>query len=484
MTSFDFLFHDRQHHLLFSSGTFLAVFGGFVAVWALLRGQRARLGLLLAFSYYYFYRCNGTLMLVLVALTVADWAIALQLGRTQTKQWRKTWLTGGILLNLGALAFFKYTNFFLANASVLTQTRLQPLEIFLPIGISFHVFQSISYLVDVHRRSFPPTRSLFEYALFLSFFPQVVAGPIVRASEFFPQIRLELRPTSEDVSAGLYRIVIGIFKKALLADYIGMYVDLVFGSPSAYSGPELLLGIYGYAAQIYLDFSGYTDIAIGLAAILGIRMPENFDAPYAATSMTQFWRSWHQSLSRWLRDYVYIPLGGNRHGSLRRYSNLMLTMLLGGLWHGASWTFVVWGGVHGAVLAIESGIRRKGGDGTGGGSRTRSIVGWFLTFHLVSGLWVLFRARDHERAWLIYRGVVEGWEPGRLIAIANARPWLFAAVAMGLIAAMLPRGTRSRGDYAFRRAPWPLQAAILAIVLLLVAEGADSEIQPFIYFQF
>ena len=391
MSFLDFLRHDPERHLLFSSGTFLGVFGLLVAIWALLRSGRARLGLLLAFSYYYYYRCNGVFMLVLVGLTVADFAIALQLDRTVGHRNRTLWLAGGITLNLGALAFFKYTNFFLANAAAVAHLPATPLAIFLPIGISFHVFQSISYLVDVHHRSFRPTRSLFEYALFLSFFPQVVAGPIVRAAEFFPQLRRSARPSSEEVSTGLYRILIGIFKKAVLADYIGLYVDLVFGTPQAYSGPEALLGIYAFAAQIYLDFSGYSDIAIGMALILGFRLPENFDAPYAATSITQFWRRWHLSLSRWLRDYVYIPLGGNRRGPMRRYANLMLAMLLGGLWHGASWTFVVWGGVHGVVLAIESWFRGKQGAEDRAGSWMRALVGWFVTFHLVSGLWVLFR---------------------------------------------------------------------------------------------
>ena len=474
--------HDPKHPLVFNSGTFFLLFTFFVMLWALMRGRNTlRLAWLLVFSLFYYYRCNGVFMLTLVALTAVDWAVALRVHREDDPRRRKLWLTVSIILNLGALGFFKYTNFFLRNGAELTGGTFEPLDIFLPIGISFHIFQSLSYLVDVYRREFEPTKSLFEYALFLSFFPQIVAGPIVRAPEFFSQIRPVREPDPADVAEGLYRVIQGVVKKALIADYVGLYSDLVFGAPITYSGPEVLLAIYAYSIQIYFDFSGYSDMALGMARILGIRISENFNSPYRATSITDFWRRWHISLSSWLRDYLYIPLGGNRRGPIRQYVNLMLTMLLGGLWHGASWNFVVWGGMHGVGLAVHKLVSTHW---PARGARWRSAVGWLITVHFVAALWVFFRARDFATARDVFSRLLVEWEPARIVTMAGVRRWLLVVLGTGMLFSVLPTVWSERLRGYFQRVPLPVRALVFLGVLQAVVQVSGTNIQPFIYFQF
>src|SRR6187200_195958 len=272
----------------------------------------------------------------------------------------------GIAAVIGPLLFFKYYGFFAVNvtnaATTLHATLAPPLiQVALPVGVSFYTFMAISYVVDVYRREFP-VASWIDTSLYLSFFPHLVAGPIVRPGELIPQLDVPRDPRRVDTSRAFYLIATGLFKKVVIANYLASHiVDQVFGAPGQHSSLEILIGIYAYAVQIYADFSGYTDIAIGLALLLGFKFPQNFDSPYAAVSLQDFWRRWHMTLSRWLRDYVYIPLGGNRRGTVLTYRNLMLTMLIGGLWHGAAWTFVVWGGLHGTALAWERWRRDRRG---------------------------------------------------------------------------------------------------------------------------
>jgi alginate O-acetyltransferase complex protein AlgI len=474
--------HDPRSPLLFNSGAFFLLFTVFVAVHAALRGRnRARLGWLLAFSLYYYYRSNGAYTLVLVALATVDFGIALRLHAEERPARRKAWLATSVTLNLLGLGFFKYTNFALGNLALLAGRRFEPFHIFLPLGISFHVFQSISYLVDVYRRRYAPVRSLAEYVAFLCFFPQIVAGPIVRAPEFFGQIHPLADPPPDEVAAGLFRILQGVAKKALLADYLGRYADLVFGAPSTYSGPEALLAAYAYALQIYLDFSGYSDIALGMARILGVRIPENFSAPYRAASITDFWRRWHISLSSWLREYLYVPLGGNRHGRARQVAALMITMLLGGLWHGASWTFVVWGGLHGAALVADKVVQDRFGRPR---SRAGRALGWVLTLHLVTGLWVIFRARTLAGAGAVFASLLHGWDPARIATLAGARRALVAAVVAGFLLGVTPGASWERLEARFRVLPTFAKVCAFAFLVQAVLQVSTSDVQPFIYFQF
>lgn len=291
---------------------------------------------------------------VLFAGMIVDFVLGKMIFHTQKQFLRKTYLFLSVGTNLGILFYFKYTNFFLETWTAIAQQPFQPLHIILPAGISFFTFQALSYTIDVYRDKLTPVENFLDYAFFVTFFPQLVAGPIVRAIDFIPQIRKKIALSSEDFGRALLLICGGLIKKTVISDYIAVnFVDRIFDNPTLYSGFENIMGVYGYTLQIYCDFSGYSDMAIGIALLLGYHLPLNFNAPYQSRDIQAFWRKWHISLSTWLRDYLYIGLGGNRNGAVRTYVNLFMTMLLGGLWHGANWVFVLWGCLHGVALAID-----------------------------------------------------------------------------------------------------------------------------------
>ncbi len=340
--------------MLFSSGLFWVLFLIFLPIYAMIKHSRTKMMIFTTlFSLFFYYKSGSFAFCLLLFTAVTDWVIALKIHSSKSGLLRKTLLWTSIILSLSILGYFKYANFFIFNWSLLTSTNFQPLDIILPIGISYYTFRSISYVADVYNGKISPATNLLEYVFFLSFFPALVAGPIVRAEVFLPQLRENRNASNSDIYTGLWLVIIGIAKKAIIADYICQYNDLIFTTPTGYSGFETLMGILGYTAQIYCDFSGYSDMAIGMALIMGFHIPDNFNFPYKSTSLTEFWRRWHISLSTWLRDYLYIPLGGNRKGKYRTYINNFITMLLGGLWHGAAWKFIFWGAMHPAGLAIK-----------------------------------------------------------------------------------------------------------------------------------
>jgi D-alanyl-lipoteichoic acid acyltransferase DltB (MBOAT superfamily) len=347
----------------------------------------------------------------------------------------------------------------------------------LPVGVAFYTFMAISYVVDTYRGVFVPV-TLEKFAAYLSFFPHLVAGPIVRPGELIPQFDEPRDPRSVDTSRAFYLIATGLFKKVVIANYLaGSIVDDVFGAPGQHSSLELLVAVYAYAVQIYADFSGYTDIAIGVALLLGFRFPQNFDSPYAASSVQEFWRRWHMTLSRWLRDYVYIPLGGNRRGELRTYTNLLLTMLIGGLWHGAGWTFVVWGGLHGVYLA--TGRLRRGRDE----DRPTGLALWrrrIVTFHLVCLAWVFFRADSFGTAGDVLTGIFTRWgHPSPLVTFPVLLA-IVAGIASQYLPAHLPRLMMDR----FARLPVVAQATVLGLALMVTSVMGPEGVAPFIYFRF
>ena len=341
----DVFVYDPQAPMIFSSGIFLWLFAAFILVYLLLqRRLTARLLFVTAFSYYFYYKSSGTYFFLLALVTVADFFIARLMASSSVRWQRKVWVLVSLVINLGLLCYFKYTNFLGDVFASLVGGTFHHYDIFLPVGISFFTFQSLSYTIDVYRKDITPLTNLLDYAFYVSFFPQLVAGPIVRARDFIPQIRRPLFVSHEMFGRGIFLIASGLFKKAIISDYISVnFVERIFDNPTLYSGVENLMGVYGYALQIYCDFSGYSDMAIGIALLLGFHFNKNFDSPYKSASITEFWRRWHISLSSWLKDYLYISLGGNRKGKIRQYANLIITMFLGGLWHGASWNFVVWG---------------------------------------------------------------------------------------------------------------------------------------------
>lgn len=455
--------------------------------WAALRLPALRLALLLVASWAFYASWSWPFLGLILFSTVLDYVAGAQIHRHEQRSIRLTWLLISLISNLGLLAAFKYLGFFTrsmdaAAAAFDVGLSVPIVELILPVGISFYTFQTLSYTIDIYRRRLEPARSFWHFALFVTFFPQLVAGPIVRASELLPQLaRTPVFDTTQHTQ-GLLRILTGLVKKVAIADVLAVeLVDRVYLTPDLYSGPEALVAIYAYSLQIYCDFSAYSDIAIGSAQLLGYRLPENFDRPYLSTNLQEFWRRWHMSLSFWLRDYLYIPLGGSRHGAVRTYLNLMVTMLLGGLWHGASWTFVFWGALHGGGLAVvrivQRAWRRRWPDAQP--SRLGQIVGGVLTLHFVVFAFHWFRAPDFMRGiQVLERLAVGGWD------VSNLGWPIAAALTFGIVLHASPRWLKPWLGARWQSVPAVLQAAVLVGVLVVLQQIQASGGRPFIYFQF
>ena len=469
--------------MLFSSGTFWALFLIFLPIYSMLRNRRLQMTVfVVAFSLFFYYKSSGLFVGLLLATSIVDWIVSRLMVRVRSRGGRRWLLALSLCTSLGILAYFKYANFFLWNINAMVDGNFQPLELILPVGISFYTFQSVSYIVDVYKGRVAPTSTWLDYAFFLSFFPALVAGPIVRADYFLPQIRKVHHATRREVWFGLWLILLGVVKKAIIADYIAQYNDLIFDAPGAYSGFETLMGIIGYTMQIYCDFSGYSDMAIGISLIMGFRLAKNFNFPYKARNLTDFWRRWHISLSTWLRDYIYIPLGGNRKGKTRTYLNNFATMVIGGLWHGAAWRFVFWGAMHGAGLAVHKASRP--GLGRIGDAWPVRALSWLLTMIFVMVLWVFFRADSWSDATTIITHVATDFDLAYAIPFASARMiWL---ILMAVIILSHCLGTRfwSRTAARFVLSPWWVKLIVFLIVIQLTIELRSESVTPFIYFQF
>ena len=484
------LTYDPQAPMIFSSGIFLWLFAAFMIVYTLLqRKYTARILFVTLFSYYFYYKSSGTYFFLLALVTVCDFLLAQWMDRTEGRWKRKGLVTLSLGVNLGLLAYFKYTNFLGGVIASLMGGEFTALDIFLPVGISFFTFQSLSYTIDVYRKDIKPLTNILDYALYVSFFPQLVAGPIVRARDFIPQIRQNpVVVTREMFGTGVFLILTGLFKKAIISDYISLnFVDRIFDEPLLYSGFECLMGIYGYALQIYCDFSGYSDMAIGIALLLGFRFPKNFDAPYKSATITEFWRRWHISLSTWLRDYLYISLGGNRKGRIRTYGNLLLTMLLGGLWHGAAVRFILWGGLHGAALALHKLWMAlvPGAKATGAQMHWWSrAAGMLLTFNIVCLGWLMFRAESMQTVSLMLHQIFENFNAAMIPQVVTGYAAVFALIAAGYILHLLPSAVDAVAQRIVVHAPLVLQVLMAAAMIWCVMQIKSSDIQPFIYFQF
>lgn len=477
------LLYDPKAPMLFSSGLFWLLFILFLPVYALLKGSKPKMVLFVVlFSLYFYYKSSGLFFLMLIGTSLIDWCVSWQVFAARTRGRARAWMWLSVVLSLSILGYFKYANFFLWNWNQMVEGNFQPLDIILPVGISFYTFQSISYVVDVYKRRITPTRSWLDYLFFLSFFPALVAGPIVRADYFLPQIRKNRPASSDDIYGGLWLIIIGIVKKAVIADYIAQYNDLIFNEPSLYTGVQALMGVLGYTMQIYCDFSGYSDMAIGLALIMGFRLGVNFNSPYKSRNLTDFWRRWHISLSSWLRDYVYIPLGGNRKGVFRTYLNNFLTMLVGGLWHGAMWKFVFWGAMHGFGLAVHKSckpILSRIPD-----NWFTVFIFWLLTFIYVSLLWVFFRAASFEDSILIIKNIFVDFDIRQLPEFCLVR-WEWCVMMVLLIVAhFIPDSWSVKMEGEFLRCNWIVKLLVFLFVVQLVIQYMSEEVAPFIYFQF
>jgi D-alanyl-lipoteichoic acid acyltransferase DltB (MBOAT superfamily) len=445
--------------------------------WALMPRPRSWKPVVLVASYVFYGAADPRFCLLLALVTLVNQFGAVQVSRAgaERARWRITAAT--VAFDLGVLGLFKYYGFFTEEiGSVLDSAGLgMPLPLLtlaLPVGLSFITFQAISYVVDVKRGLLEPA-STIDVGLYLSFFPHVVAGPIVRAREFIPQLARPRDPQSVAVGAGVVLIALGLVKKVAIADYLARsVVDPVFGVPEAYAAPDVALAAYAYAAQIYCDFSGYTDIAIGVALLMGFVFPQNFNSPYRARSFRDFWRRWHMTLSRFLRDFLYIPLGGGRGGKWRTARNLMITMLLGGLWHGAAWGFVLWGGLHGAALGIERILR----------GRVRpppAWLGWAIVFHVVVFGWILFRAQNLDLAGTFMSRLAE---PGpATLASVPAVLAVVGVVGLQLLPERPLEGLRLRVAHA---KPAVLGAGLALVIAFVGATVPSQAVPPFIYFQF
>src|SRR3984893_14272102 len=476
---------------------FLVVAAGMAA---LQRHFSAKKTLLVLASYYFYAQWDWRFCFLLVLSSIISYIAGLLISSTEKRQRQRLVVGIAVALHLGLLGTFKYLDFCISSANELVRLLGLPhelpfFEILLPIGISFFTFHGISYITDVYRGDVVVCRNLLDMLLYMSFFPQLVAGPIVRAAYFLPQLA---RPSAEPIPIGpaLLLILVGLFKKVVIAKHVatrpvGLFkkvvianywatglVDPVFAAPTSYGGPDLLLATYGYAVQIYCDFSAYSDMAIALAALLGFRFPANFNQPYRAQRLREFWQRWHISLSTWLRDYLYKPLGGNRDGRLKTYRNLLLTMLLGGLWHGAAWKFIAWGMLHGGGLAVERMLEPW--IGRRSLSPATKIIATLVVFHFVCLAWIFFRAEDFALASLYIGGLASGWHDG----LQQAGPFMVALIALGLAGQFTPDALFDRAATAFALVPrWGLGAAAGVVVALINALGPEG-VAPFIYFRF
>ena len=536
--------YNPNHPLLFNSSLFLGLFLVFYLVYIITKKHvHFRTVYVTLFSLFFYYKAGGNYFVLLILSSVLDYFFAGQIYKAQKPAARKFFLAVSMITNLGILFYFKYTNFLIDSFNAIFQSNFALMDIILPVGISFYTFQTMSYTIDVYRREIEPAKSFLDFAFFVCFFPQLVAGPIVRAKDFIPQIYKKLTLTKEETSLALFLIIGGLLKKAVISDYISLnFVDRVFEAPNSYTPFENLMAVYGYSLQIYCDFSGYSDMAIGLALLMGFTLPINFRTPYQSKNITEFWRRWHISLSTWLKDYLYFSVGGNRRGTfwgyffptlffgatlfwavkmydttpiplyivagaiivfvlaivvakdrkktVRSHFNQMTTMLLGGLWHGANLRFIIWGALHGLALAVHKTFMdffpaKKEDEKKGFFSSTVNIIFVIITFHFVAFCWIFFRAKDFDIALTVMNNIAElqfDWHKWQTI-IEGYRN-VFLLMAIGFVWHFFPQNMNDQLKNFFGSMPILFKAVIVALTFWVVYATASSGAQPFIYFQF
>jgi alginate O-acetyltransferase complex protein AlgI len=499
--------YNEQSPMLFTGIGFWLFFAILLLFYSIIyKKNTIRNGYLFLMSLFFYYKSGGYFFSLLIFSTLADYWLGKMIYQSEYKWEKKFFVTISIVVNLGLLAYFKYTYFFTDIINQIFNTNFEVINflalwtnsatgssfdistIILPVGISFYTFQTISYSVDVYRGKIEPVKNIIDFGFYVSFFPQLVAGPIVRAAEFVPQLYKKYSVSKEEFSIALFLILNGLIKKMLISDYLSInFVDRVFNNPAAYTGFENMMAVFGYSLQIYCDFSGYTDIAIGVALLLGFRLPLNFNSPYKAMNITDFWRRWHISLSSWLKDYLYITLGGNRKGKIRTYINLALTMLLGGLWHGAALRFIIWGGLHGAALAIHKiwmefrGADKKQMRKSNPFTHFATVL---FTFLFVSFTWIFFRADSMDTAFFMIEKIFTSQSLYLIPEIIHSYYVIFSLLIFGFVVHWLPVKTKGAYKKWFVESPLWLKGIIAVIVFFIIYQAKSSDIQPFIYFQF
>jgi len=537
---FEQFIYDPKNPLLFNNGFFVFFFAAFLTLYYRFRNNfKVRRYIFCFFSLYFFYKASGYFVVFVVLSAIVDFILTNAIYRQQNKRKKNLLLLCCIVFNLGLLFYFKYTNFFISVSNDLLHTGFNPLNILLPVGISFYTFENLSYSIDVYRGQFEPARKFTDYLLFLSFFPKLVMGPIVRAHDFIPQINKQYAISENDFAKGFYLIFSGLFKKLVISDFITLnFVNYIFDDPSRYTGLENLFAIYGYAIVIYCDFSGYSDVAIGIAKWMGFSIPANFKSPYQSTSITGFWRRWHISLSSWLRDYLYIPLGGNRNSSFATFLfsglffcgiflagfyllrlnflialalsvgvllifilpaiikkektakvsslNLLVTMLLGGFWHGASWNFIIWGAMHGIALAVHRiwiTITGKSLDKVNNRWWYKTIA-VLITFHFVCFGWIFFKTASFSDASNMIHQIMHDFSFSVWGAFFDNYKSVLGMIGLALVLHAIPDDYAGKMISRFQKIP--LVAYITVFFLFVIVYGFFKAAEPVmpIYLQF
>lgn len=495
--------YNQDAPLLFTRLYFWVFLAVAFTIYSIIYKQKAlRNGYLFFISLFFYYKSSGFFFLLLVFSTLVDFFIGQAIYGSRTKLRKKLLVALSVTVNLGLLSYFKYAYFYTDTINRIFHTDFQVVNwlalwsnnisgthfdasrIFLPVGISFFTFQTISYAIDVYRGKCRPVRNIIDFGFYVSFFPQLVAGPIVRASEFVPQLYAKYAITREEFGFALFMILKGLFKKMVLGDYLAVnFIDRVFDNPTLFTGFENLMALYGYSLQVYCDFAGYTDIAIGVALLLGFRLPRNFNSPYKAVNVGDFWKRWHMSLSSWLKDYLYIPLGGNRKGKLRTNINLMITMLLGGLWHGADLKFIIWGGLNGIGLVIYKFWRKISPYENKTGLLVRA---WkiFITFNFITFTRIWFRSNDMDRVRAMGYQLTHNLDFSVVPQVVSGYKLVFAVMLTGFVIHWWPSRWKDSYMNWFIRTPYWVKIVIVTIVVFLVYQSQTSDLQPFIYFQF
>jgi len=497
------LFYSRESPILFTQLYFWGFLAFSLFVYSFFyKKMTLRNTYLFIISLFFYYKTSGVFVILLIFTILISYYLAILLYRSKDKKKRIVYITLGIVFNLSLLAYYKYT-YFLVNiinslfdthltivdvlgvmSNFLFDTGFDVSKIILPAGISFFIFHAISYMVDVYRDKLEPVKSIADYGFYVSFFPQLVAGPIIRASEFIPQTYRPYNLSKFEFGHAIMLILNGMIKKMIFADYLSInFVDRVFTDPSLYSGFENLMALFGYSLQVYCDFSGYTDIAMGVALLFGFKIPTNFNSPYKALNVGDFWKRWHISLSSWLKDYLYIPLGGNRGGKLRTEMNLMLTMLLGGLWHGADLKFVIWGGLNGLGIVIYKYWRKISPYENNKWMVTR-VWKIFLTFSFITFTRIFFRASNMDIVGAIFRQLGKGIDLSLALDVMFSYRKIFLVMIAGYILHWLPARIKEYYRGVFIRTPVVLKIIVCVLVVVIIYQAHTSILQPFIYFQF
>ncbi len=481
------LLYDSASPLLFNTGLFLILFTLFLGIYEIIK-RRATLKMLvtIAFSLYFYYKSSAEYCWILIGICLSDYILGNLMSILKRDISRRSIVAINVIINIGILVYFKYFNLILSTFAEITQRDFDALDIVLPAGISFFTFRSISYIIDLYRNEITPERNLLHYTFSLTFFPPLLAGPVVRAKDFLPQVKANPIATREMVGEGLFLIMVGLIKKIIIADYIsGNFVSRVFDNPALYTGFENLMAWFGFSLQLYCDFSGYSDMAIGIALLLGYRFKDNFNAPFKAQNPSEFWRRWHISLSTWLRDYLYIPLGGNRMGEIRTYINNFLTMVIGGLWHGANWMYLLWGAYHGLLLAAHKALKlvcripeqlKE--------NFAFKIFSTILTFALIVFGFAIFRATSLENLSIMITQIIDNFHISIAAQFFESYSLIVLAIVAGFLAHFAPSGWSNAIKEKYTAMPAIYQSSILAIVLFFVIQARSSDLVPFIYLSY